>query len=75
MLPSSIQPPARCEHVREQTNLLMLRAAPPPLARNGHLHLSAEQSHGGGHQHQVGQTLLHYHSSHVCLLGCITSLI
>lgn len=60
---------------RELTDLLVLSAASPSLARDGELHFCTEQSHGGGHQHQVGQTLLHYHSRHVCLLGCITGLL
>ncbi len=60
---------------RKLTYLLVLSAASSSLARNGDLHFGTKQSHGGGHQHQVGQTLLHHHSCHICFLGCITCLL
>lgn len=57
------------------TDLFMLSAASSSLPGNGDLHFSSKQSHGGGHQHQVGQTFLHYHSGNICPLGWITRLL
>lgn len=56
-------------------NLVMLSAASSSLARDGDLHFCTKQSHGRGHQHHVSQTLLHYHSCYICLLGWITCLL
>lgn len=60
---------------KKLTYLLVLSAASSSFPRNGDLHFRTKQSHGGGYQHQVGKTLLHYHSCHVRLLGRITCLL